>query len=92
MSPEYLLMEGARVHDESSQTATVSTEELTGLREEDESMGRGLGCQPYGKKRYFIAEGTYPGITVPEFSIGNNPSYLTICKRYIPEGYPLYGR
>lgn len=29
MSPEYLLMEGARVYDESLQTASVSTEELT---------------------------------------------------------------
>jgi hypothetical protein len=31
MSPEYLLVEGARVHDESSQTKLVSTKELTGF-------------------------------------------------------------
>jgi hypothetical protein len=35
MSPEYLLMEGARVYDESSQLGTVSTKELTGLREDE---------------------------------------------------------
>ena len=34
ISPEYLLMEGARVHDESSQQAYVSNEELTGEAEE----------------------------------------------------------
>ena len=37
MSPEYLLMEGARVHDESSQMSTVSTEELTGIKGEEEA-------------------------------------------------------
>jgi hypothetical protein len=37
MSPEYLLMEGARVHDESSQVATVSTEELSGIPDETAS-------------------------------------------------------
>ena len=35
MSPEYLLVEGARVHDESSQTGLVSTEELTGFKREE---------------------------------------------------------
>jgi hypothetical protein len=35
MSPEYLLMEGARVHDESSQTTSVSAAELTGFKEEE---------------------------------------------------------
>ena len=35
MSPEYLLVEGARVHDESSQTRLVSTEELTGFKGEE---------------------------------------------------------
>ena len=34
MSPEYLLMEGARVHDESSQTVSVSSQEFTGSSEE----------------------------------------------------------
>jgi hypothetical protein len=36
MSPEYLLMEGARVHDESAQTGLISGEEITGLEEEEE--------------------------------------------------------
>lgn len=36
MSPEYLLMEGARVHDESAQTGLVSGEELAGLEGEEE--------------------------------------------------------
>jgi len=35
MSPEYLLVEGARVHDESSLTRLVSTEELTGFKREE---------------------------------------------------------
>jgi hypothetical protein len=34
ISPEYLLMEGARVHDESSQQGFVSKEEITGETEE----------------------------------------------------------
>jgi len=36
MSPEYLLVEGARVHDESSQQRLVSTEELTGMGNSEE--------------------------------------------------------
>jgi hypothetical protein len=36
MSPEYLLMEGARVHDESLQTDLLASEEITGLKEEEE--------------------------------------------------------
>ena len=40
MSPEYLLVEGARVHDESSQHKLVSTKDLTGLTtDEDEWEG-----------------------------------------------------
>ena len=40
MSPEYLLIEGARVHDESSQHKLVSTKDLTGLAtDEDEWEG-----------------------------------------------------
>jgi hypothetical protein len=35
MSPEYLLVEGARVHDESSQHTFVSTNELAGLKKEE---------------------------------------------------------
>jgi hypothetical protein len=35
MSPEYLLMEGARVHDESTQMTTFAPEELTGVAEEE---------------------------------------------------------
>ncbi len=38
MSPEYLLMEGARVHDESSQMTTLSADELTGMTQ-DEDLG-----------------------------------------------------
>lgn len=37
MSPEYLLMEGARVHDESSQGSTVATEDFLGIRDEGDS-------------------------------------------------------
>ncbi len=39
MSPEYLLMEGARVHDESSQMTTLSADELTGITQEGEDLG-----------------------------------------------------
>lgn len=47
MIPEYLLVEGARVHDESSQTRLVSTEELTGFkREEGEWEGEWEGQLP----------------------------------------------
>lgn len=35
MSPEYLLVESARVHDESSQQQLISTEELTGIQKEE---------------------------------------------------------
>lgn len=35
MSPEYLLVESARVHDESSQQRLISTEELTGVQKEE---------------------------------------------------------
>ena len=38
MSPEYLLVEGARVHDESSQQRLVSTEELTGIQTEEKEF------------------------------------------------------
>ena len=47
MIPEYLLVEGARVHDESSQNRLVSTEELTGFkREEVEWEEEGEGQPP----------------------------------------------
>ena len=46
MSPEYLLVEGARVHDESSQTRLVSTEELTGFKREEEEWEGEWEVQP----------------------------------------------
>ena len=38
MSPEYLLMEGARVHDEESQMTSLSAGELTGAEDETEGF------------------------------------------------------
>lgn len=46
MSPEYLLMEGARVYDESSQTAFISTEELTGYKPEEEGWEEEWEAKP----------------------------------------------
>ncbi|MBM4145731.1 MAG: DUF4388 domain-containing protein [Nitrospira sp.] len=51
MSPEYLLMEGARVHDESSQTATVSTEQLTGSREDEEAWEQDWDVMPITERK-----------------------------------------
>ena len=46
MSPEYLLVEGARVHDESSQQRLVSTEELTGIQKEEVGWEEDWDVQP----------------------------------------------
>jgi len=53
MSPEYLLMEGARVHDESSQTMMISAEELTAedAREEAEDDWEDWGSQPQVERK-----------------------------------------
>jgi hypothetical protein len=53
MSPEYLLMEGARVHDESSQTMMISAEELTAedAREEVEDDWEDWGTQPQAERK-----------------------------------------
>jgi hypothetical protein len=46
MSPEYLLVEGARVHDESSQTKSISTEDLTGAGKEEGEWEAEWEAQP----------------------------------------------
>jgi hypothetical protein len=51
MSPEYLLMEGARVHDESSQVATVSTEELSGIPDETASWEENWDIQSPAERK-----------------------------------------
>jgi hypothetical protein len=51
MSPEYLLMEGARVHDESSQGATVSTEELSGIPDETASWEENWDIQSPAERK-----------------------------------------
>lgn len=51
MSPEYLLMEGARVHDESSQITSVSTEELAGFKEEEEVWEKDWDVQPQAERK-----------------------------------------
>jgi hypothetical protein len=50
MSPEYLLVEGARVHDESSQPGLVSTEELTGFSREEEEYEEDWEVTPAERK------------------------------------------
>lgn len=51
MSPEYLLMEGARVHDESSQTTSVTAEEMIGVQEDEMSWEEDWGIQPQGERK-----------------------------------------
>jgi hypothetical protein len=51
MSPEYLLVEGARIHDESSQTKLVSTKELTGLDRDEEEWGKGWEAQAPSERK-----------------------------------------
>jgi hypothetical protein len=51
MSPEYLLMEGARVHDESSQTATFSTEQFNETREDEEAWEEDWDVMPITERK-----------------------------------------
>jgi len=46
MSPEYLLVEGARVHDEASQQHLIFTEELTGIGKKEEAWDEDWDVQP----------------------------------------------
>lgn len=50
MSPEYLLMEGARVHDEASQTSTEPTEQLS-LGDEEEMWEEDWDMQSQGERK-----------------------------------------
>ncbi|MEW6584001.1 MAG: DUF4388 domain-containing protein, partial [Nitrospirota bacterium] len=51
MSPEYLLMEGARVHDEFSQASPTSTEDLSEIRGEETSWEEDWGSQPSPERK-----------------------------------------
>ncbi len=51
MSPEYLLMEGARVHDESSQPTSITTEELGEVQEDEMSWEGDWGMQPQAERK-----------------------------------------
>jgi len=51
MSPEYLLMEGARVYDESSQTATFSTEQFNETREDEEAWEDDWDVMPITERK-----------------------------------------
>ena len=55
MSPEYLLMEGARVHDESTQTTSFSTAELTGAAENEASWEDDWDMQPKAERRDILS-------------------------------------
>ncbi len=55
MSPEYLLMEGARVHDESSQTVSVSSEEFTGFKEEEGAWEEDWDIQPQAERKDIVS-------------------------------------
>ncbi len=55
MSPEYLLMEGARVHDESGQTTTVSAEEITGIQQDEASWEDDWDTQPQAERKDIIS-------------------------------------
>ena len=51
MSPEYLLMEGARVYDESSQTASFSTEQFNETREDEEAWEDDWDVMPAAERK-----------------------------------------
>ncbi|MEW6570167.1 MAG: DUF4388 domain-containing protein [Nitrospirota bacterium] len=51
MSPEYLLMEGARVHDESSRTEGVIMGDLTDLEESEKGWEEDWGSQPQTERK-----------------------------------------
>jgi hypothetical protein len=55
MSPEYLLMEGARAHDESSQMPTVSTEELTGFKGGEEAWEEDWDIKPQTQRKDILS-------------------------------------
>ena len=55
MSPEYLLMEGARVHDESGQTTSVSAEDLTGLTDDESAWEDDWDMQPRAARKDIIS-------------------------------------
>jgi hypothetical protein len=54
MSPEYLLMEGARVHDEASQVTTDSTEQFS-LGDEEEMWEEDWDMQPQGERKDIVS-------------------------------------
>ncbi len=51
MSPEYLLMEGARVQDESSQASSVSTKELSDFQEGEEMWEEDWEVRPQAERK-----------------------------------------
>jgi hypothetical protein len=51
MSPEYLLMEGARIHDESTQMTSIASEDFTGLSDEEETWEEDWGMQTQVERR-----------------------------------------
>jgi hypothetical protein len=55
MSPEYLLMEGARVHDESGQTASVSAEEITGFTGDEAAWEGDWDVQPQAERKDIVS-------------------------------------
>jgi len=55
MSPEYLLMEGARVHDESARTTSVLGEGLEELKEDEGAWEEDWGVQPEPERKDILS-------------------------------------
>jgi hypothetical protein len=55
MSPEYLLVEGARIHDESSQTKLVSTKELAGFDRDEEEWEKDWEAQAPSERKDILS-------------------------------------
>jgi hypothetical protein len=55
MSPEYLLMEGARVHDESTQTTPASAGVPAGIEEDQETWDEDWEVQPPAERKDIVS-------------------------------------
>ena len=55
MSPEYLLMEGARVHDESGQATSVAAENLAGFSEDESAWEDDWDMQAQGERKDIVS-------------------------------------
>ncbi len=93
MSAEYLLMEGARVHDESSQTTSITTDELDEVREDEMSWEEDWGMQPQAERKDISS---LKALT-QELRFPNSTSEITLlilrfASEIFQRGIIIYGR